>query len=208
MPNWVYTKVHFTGEEKEIERLKSFVKSDENDFDFDNIIPMPPELNLESGSSQGFAKECSFYRRVHGMKTTDNYENGPEWRKSKSFDEWADLGDQYLSNKEKYGHETWYDWCCDKWGTKWNSCDASWEGNDVYFNTAWNVCEPVFKRLAELFPKVDFEVEFADEDLGRNCGTISHENGEFIVNYIDTLEFACDVWGYDYEEIIAESEEG
>jgi len=206
MPNWVYNKVFFHGDESEIERLKSFVKSEESDFDFNNIIPMPQALNLTCGSDQVFSKKCAKARRETGATTTDEYENSQSWIKEKSFEEWADLGDKYYANKEKYGYETWYDWCCDKWGTKWNANDVMWSGDNLYFNTAWNTCEPVFEKLYELFPKIEFEVEFADEDIGSNCGTISFEDGEFFVNYINSIEFACDVWGYDYEEMMSEYE--
>ena len=44
MPNWTYNTVVFEGNEKQLETLKTMLKSDENDFDFNNIIPMPKNI--------------------------------------------------------------------------------------------------------------------------------------------------------------------
>ncbi len=43
MPNWTYNTVVFEGNEKQLKTLKTMLKSDENDFDFNNIIPMPKD---------------------------------------------------------------------------------------------------------------------------------------------------------------------
>ena len=44
MPNWTYNTVVFEGNEKQLETLKTMLKSNENDFDFNNIIPMPKNI--------------------------------------------------------------------------------------------------------------------------------------------------------------------
>jgi len=199
MPNWVYNKVHFYGEQKEIDKLKKFVKSKESVFDFNKIIPMPEELNLESGSHEDVAVDCALAKRL-GFTTSEKYEARP-WSQTKTFDEWAELGEKYLGNIEKYGHPTWYTWCCDKWGTKWNACDADWSENDVEFNTAWSAPTPIFEKLSQEFPKVYFNVSYADEDLGRNNGTISWDGDSFTDDELNDFDFACEVWGYDPEEM-------
>ena len=216
MPNWVLNKVHFIGNKKDIEKLKKLVVSDKCGFDFNRIIPMPEDLRLDHGSSDSISMAFAEVKRKHGK----NWKSSAEFRKliekyhetswlisAHTYDEWAEIGERYLTNKQKYGYTTWYDWCCDKWGTKWNACDEHWEGNDLQFSTAWSMPEPVFEKLAELFPGVTIEVSFADEDLGNNCGQALYnedEPGNNVVEYIDTLEFACDVWGYDAEEIRSE----
>ena len=44
MPNWTANNVLFVGKEKQLKTLKDMLKSDENDFDFNNIIPMPKNI--------------------------------------------------------------------------------------------------------------------------------------------------------------------
>ena len=44
MPNWTANNVLFVGKRKQLETLKDTLKSDENDFDFNNIIPMPKNI--------------------------------------------------------------------------------------------------------------------------------------------------------------------
>ena len=209
MPNWVFNKVYFYGEKERIEKLKKFVESEEMSFDFNKIVPMPEELNLISGSDEDVARSCALARR-RGQTTSAEYEKYGSWNLEvkKSFDEWADLGEKYLSNIEKYGASTWYDWHCTHWGTKWNASEPIWYGdNMVTFDTAWSAPEPIFQKLAELFPDIDIDVDFADEDLGNNCGQITCREGQYEVEYVNSFEFACDVWGYDPEEMKEEYEE-
>ena len=109
-----------------------------------------------------------------------------------------------LGNKERetYGSDNWYDWSIDNWGTKWNACYSDVSGNTLDFETAWSAPHPVIAKLAELFPDVRFVHEFADEDIGNNCGVFTYENGKLVdedYRYGD-IEFACELWGDDPED--------
>lgn len=82
-------------------------------------------------------------------------------------------------NKEKYGHESWYDWCVANWGTKWNSY-SNWslegvimeEGENGYnrledlgsigFQTAWDAPLPIVRKLVELTGE-SFRMTYYDE---------------------------------------------
>lgn len=205
MPNWVLNKVQFNGNEEDVKKLREFVKSEETVFDFDKIVPMPEELNITSGSEETIAIACAKARR-NGETTSSEFEKS--WAKGRTFDEWADLGEKYLSNLEKYGATTWYDWRWDNWGTKWNSSDAYWDSeNEVSFSTAWNAPEFIYRKLAELFPDIPFRVSFADEDLGSNCGLFDYDGRFFSVSFVDDYEFACEIWGIDPEDMIDEEPE-
>ena len=50
MPNWTYNEIRIKGDKNTIASIKEFVKSEESEFDFNKIIPMPDSLNIESGS--------------------------------------------------------------------------------------------------------------------------------------------------------------
>lgn len=54
----------------------------------------------------------------------------------------------------------------------------------IRFNTAWNMPKPIYLELANLFPHLSFEVYYADEDLGSNCGRVFLNAGKWIAAYI------------------------
>ena len=43
MPNWTENNVLFVGKKKQLKTLKTMLKSKDNDFDFNNIVPMPKD---------------------------------------------------------------------------------------------------------------------------------------------------------------------
>ena len=202
MPNWVVNKVTFDGKKKDIDALRKFVTTEENAFDFQKIYPMPESLNVTSGSDETFAIRCakSYMTGSHGP--TKEYVESTWQKERKTFKEWVDLGMVYIHNMEEYGAYDWYDWRWKHWGTKWNSSDATWCGdNMVEFDTAWSAPEEIYRRLGVLFPDVEINVDYADEDLGNNCGTIWVLGEDMSVEPVETFEFACEVHGYDPDEI-------
>lgn len=114
-----------------------------------------------------------------------------------------DLGNVYINNILQYGADSWYDWCCENWGTKWNATNTYIvDDTEIEFSTAWSCPVNIFKELSRQFSGVEIVVEFADEDIGSNCGKITFLNGE-IEEYIDMdgdTDFALEVLGYDKEE--------
>ena len=72
----------------------------------------------------------------------------------------------------------------------------------LYFQTAWSAPHPILERLTEMFPGVEMEHEWADEDIGQNCGRYSYRDGERIEEYFpesekEAIEFACRMWECD-----------
>jgi hypothetical protein len=202
MPNWVRTRLTFNGEQSRIDELKKFVTGEEESvgathtilFDFNKIIPMPEELNIESGSSGDWGMRYLLLNAKSSFLWTDDdrsfmermekqKEENPE-----SFNRDIELGKKYLNNISKYGHTTWYEWHCSNWGTKWNACEVEWtDDNQVEFETAWSFCFPIVEKLSQLFPDIAIEFSYADEDCGSNTGTGTIKNGEEIdCEYPDT----------------------
>lgn len=68
----------------------------------------------------------------------------------------------------------WYEWHCKYWGTKWNAYDGYVKIGKSYltvvFQTAWSMPRPIYEQLAKL--GYNFEVQYADEDYGSNCGRL------------------------------------
>lgn len=119
-------------------------------------------------------------------------------------------GNLGVRERELYGNNNWYDWSVANWGTKWNAygfdpnTDYSKE-KELKFLTAWSAPHPVIAKLSEMFPSVKLEHEWADEDIGMNCGRHVYYDGERIEEYypeseMDRLEFAASVLDIQLEE--------
>lgn len=54
-----------------------------------------------------------------------------------------------------------------------------YKATQVVFRTAWNTPRPVWATLAALLPQgLRIEVQYADEDLGSNCGSFTLVSGD------------------------------
>lgn len=66
-------------------------------------------------------------------------------------------------NLAKYGYKNWYDWCCDKWGTKWGDYDTDYMEHletpnlrAYRYTTAWSPMVEAIKVFAQKFPNLVF----------------------------------------------------
>lgn len=111
-------------------------------------------------------------------------------------------------NIKRYGERDWYDWSIENWGTKWNAGDTVVYSDVIEFQTAWSTPIPVFVELSKRLKNVEINVDYADEDIGSNCGSLLIINGNVHQFEPDNpREFACNMWGYDYAEYCKECEE-
>ena len=184
MPNHVKNRLEFKGSKVDIAKVFNLIKGekkedeDERLIDFNKIIPMPKELNIDSSSTGELAQALLF--NTGGSMFLGKQECirrfselSPE-RKQKEVE--AAL--RYQGNIDKYGHSTWYGWCPENWGTKWNAYGISKEsGSVILFNTAWNSVVKLIGVLASRFPSVEICYEWADEDIGYNVGMCRYKNG-------------------------------
>lgn len=129
--------------------------------------------------------------------------------KKLGIDDAFKLGATYVDNFKKYGSTTWYDWCCRNWGTKWNACDPYVEHKEkgkaiAEFDTAWSAPVPIMCIIAKKYPDVKITLNYADEDIGYNCGNMEFYQNEVITrefqSFDEAYKFACDIWGYEDEE--------
>lgn len=86
-----------------------------------------------------------------------------------------------------------YEWCVKHWGAKWNAYAIGFGYEEVYFCTAWATPLPIWAELSKRFPVFRLEVEYADEDCGRNCGRLTYMNGEQIAHE-DMSKSPCAEW--------------
>ncbi len=186
MPNHVTNVVTFHGDQERVyEALKRIQKDGEGigTIDFNKIIPMPESLEIEAGSRTDaglkayseFISECLLedrVRHVEDLCITEERERGYlENHGEINRDDFA-LGKTAYGNLQMYGAPTWYEWCIQNWGTKWNAYDSEFdaENNRLRFKTAWTAPHSIIRHLSEMFPDITFVHEWADEDIGNNYG--------------------------------------
>lgn len=119
-------------------------------------------------------------------------------------------GDLGPKERELYGDKNWYDWCRANWGTKWNAYgydkDFDYSQTDsLWFQTAWSAPHPILQKLTEMVPEIKFKHQWADEDIGYNCGQHRYFGGERTDEYypeseFDRIRFAAEVLEVDPQE--------
>lgn len=183
MPNNIQNKLQIIG--NRVHEVREFIKGDEDhpDIDFNQIIPMAEDLQLDKSSIGEMAQTILFGT------------GGDEWigieelqRRMRNYGkemriEAVDLALKYQRNLEKHGFSTWYDWAIENWGTKWNAYsqnDDRSSQNTIWFQTAWSMPENIIVALSKKYPKTKFKIEWASEDTGYNVGMKTFQNGEVI----------------------------
>lgn len=202
----------------------------DGELDFNKIVPRPESLNLTDGSitinaityaisqmSQDEQSDIDTMLKESGNRsirgfgdldwandTAKRYE--PNEAEAKlGIKTFADLGNAYLNNIKEHGHATWCGWSIDNWGTKWNSSEFQCDDSRMAFLTAWSTPDEIFIALSNLYPDEQFYVEYANEDIGNNCGWVCFENGLEVNCSIEGDDFACDVWNTHLDNSIDES---
>ena len=196
-------------------------------IDFNKIIQMPESLNIESGSrtttslellltvknpdtpNYGFTKinKETFKATVEQLQKTSwclKYQTALEPGVVEKLLEdgvTVELGEKALKNFLEYGCLDWYEWRNKNWGTKWGAYDFGEEHNNyIVFNTAWSCPLPVIDKLTQMYPDVKFEIRWADEDTGYNCGCLLCKNGQVLDDHSpeegtdEAVEFAANIW--------------
>ena len=178
-------------------------------------------------------KRCDFYgsyfrkvfdrnfNAVELQECANNFEENLKSGKRTAFEDidyeglgiktFEDLGNMYIYNIITYGYDTWYDWSCANWGTKWGAYSTFFDedNNVMEFDTAWACPHPILDQLAEMCYKygVSFAGKWADEDRGSNVGVFESDcDGDeywFSYEYVEN----CSNEAYDiYVELKGESE--
>ena len=231
MPNWVLTNATVTGSGPNLQKfLDRFREPDGSiDFKLDKVIPMPKDLNEDENTYAQtgaiyvwltehpgeippaglLAAKCgysSFDEICEGCKT--HFEGASKSTQQQMLKE----GRKGLDSCIKYGAFSWYDWCCNNWGTKWDVSDEAYiqeplnpdaEEDSVFlsFQTAWSFPGPIFAELSRLYPELKFSGEYADEDYGSNCAAFTVINGEVVYDDKEGDQaFAYNVWGEEPED--------
>ncbi|MFZ7109444.1 hypothetical protein ACLSZW_05915 [Avibacterium avium] len=155
MPNWCENKLEISvSNATQLADVKaklfSFDENNEQQLDFNLIVPMPEAMRIDSGAigycSQALLEtfphqlltlerleelipHCaeSQYERIKKLALSQMWTVGDfiQWLKQYPEEQPAchldlQLGQQYIDNMKRYGCTDWYHWACQYWGTKSN----------------------------------------------------------------------------------------
>lgn len=166
-------------------------------FDFNKLLPMPKELNMEAGSrtDRGLKLVREYHqalaeleRQKPGLPPAEYalslHRCEDEYREKRLADPatWA-LGEQAYSNVQRFGCPTWYEWCKRNWGAKWNAYGFPALGKDsdtMEFLTAWDSVPKIVTLLSRKYPEQTITYRWADEDISYNVGEMTLKGGEVI----------------------------
>jgi len=184
--------VEIKGNANEVEELLSFVETEDSDFDFNIIVPIPDNVENTQRGSRSFASEAvSIYLRTQIISNhlkwmmekdevaIENLEQAiKKWESEKKID--IELGYRIIENRAKYNNcGDCYEWCIEYWGTKSVAWDIHINNNSIYFDTAWTPCTPVIQKLAELYPGLEIEHSYFEPGVAL-AGVDTYKNGELI----------------------------
>ena len=209
MPNHVNNAFTVEGKAKDVDKfIKLATQNGESEFKFQNLYPMPDELNITSGSSTDQA--IAYYKTINegDTESIDSYLDMKWMREYFPKDHdlsirrsivlgyfLADLNDKALAegkqaiiNKQKYGHKDWRSWSNKHWGTKWDCYEVvdvsrveTKDGSvEAYWNfdTAWDIPRGFVRFLTNTFPKLTFSIEGLCESGWKE--TLTLRNGKLI----------------------------
>lgn len=181
MPNYVRNIVRVSDNFENIDKQT-------NSLDFEKIAPIPKELE-NTASPAIIVEETQLNLKEH------NKHSRPITK---------EMSAEYIKN---FGYNNWYDWNCANWGTKWNRQSVDTSSGYWEFDTAWSTPLQLVSILSQKYPSEIFTVEYADEDIGSNCGKYQIQNGILLYKEQEDNDFAARIWGYDsYEDMQKEND--
>ena len=191
MPNWVITQIYITGPEDKIKEFEDKVirlGEEEEVFSFNRINKRPEELDNT---------QCP---PPKPKKIKVKTQTGEELE----IEEIADCNnatpEMCKDLESRFGHNNWYDWNNWNWGTKWDCSESIYSQEDkiLEFQTAWACPQEILLKMTEMFPDLQFNGSYADEDFGSNAGYIT--NGvpyAFSASSEEACETAATLWGHE-----------
>lgn len=166
-------------------------------FDFNKLLPMPKELDMEAGTrtDRGLKLVREYHHALTDLEQQKPLLTPKEYaaklrlckgmyRKKRMADPetWA-LGEKAYNNVQRFGSPTWYEWCNQNWGSKWNAYQPRplrEDDHTMIFYTAWSSVPKIISLLSRRYPEQAIAYRWADEDIGHNVGEFTLKDGEVI----------------------------
>lgn len=213
MPNYVTNLIYVKGDRLQLQEMMEQIKNDEygiGSIDFQQIIPRPESLDIEASNiTEAGMKKYDEFVKLYAEKPDKNLmraaQNIPEEKEREFLHQHPEISEKMWANGriawnnvQLYGCPTWYEWDVAYWGTKWNAhcCIDEYDKRSANecvfgFQTAWSAPHPVIEKLASTHPTLRFVHQWADEDIGSNCGTHYYSHGKLADEYYPTNDADC-----------------
>ena len=200
MLNLVLNRVNISG--NGLEKVKEFFRSENGELEFslNRIVPEPREL-VENPLANFFSFRDPNDMNEYGYMELDSINEQLPKEERLTVSEAKAMYQEYT---EKYGTASWYNWRCKNWGCKWDVRDCTIEETVHYmaidFQTPWASPREALLKLSKMFPQTSIIVEYADEDLGYNCGEYELLGGAEASFQEWDHDTAREFWNWDDEE--------
>ena len=83
-----------------------------------------------------------------------------------------------VKEEEKYGNNTWYNWCLNNWGTKWD-VDSKLIADSVrkliyVFDSAWSPPVEWLQKVTAAYPRLYFKLKYSEPGDGYKGQATAH----------------------------------
>ena len=229
MPNHITNQITFGSDSASLAAFQKMLRDMRMEgqplgsIDFNKLLPMPKELNMESGTQterglelvQGYHDMLYKLERQKVLMSPESHAEQLRqyeglYRKKRMADPetWA-LGEQAYRNLQRFGSPTWYEWCNQNWGTKWNAYDCRQlreDSDTMVFFTAWSSVPKIVELLSKEYPEQTITYRWADEDIGHNVGESTLKGGKVVGSNIpadgsrEAYEMAAEIMEVDLSD--------
>jgi hypothetical protein len=152
MPNWCENNVYVTGDPEDVAAFRVFVETEESPFDFEKILPTPPEVaNVAHMGDSTYVYERDAPGRPGGLPEVP--------------------AEEVQRLIQAHGYADGWHWRVANWGTKWDldpedvameeTTSSLWYG----FMTAWSPPAGIYAALRRRFPLLSISWRYDEPGL-------------------------------------------
>lgn len=150
MPNHTQQRMIVTGDPDAVHEAMEYIKgapgTDNELIDLERIVPLPLPIQ----------KTCELVT----LEILCIERTAEEWTEFK-----RQIAAAHAECFAATGFPSWYEWCTEHWGTKWNvySIRKGATPNELFFQSAWDPIVPAAIALSDRFPLINIYLEYVDE---------------------------------------------
>ena len=176
--NSVKNIIKLIGTPKSIKKAMGELIIEDDRFVFESFSPLPDELQ-GTDPIQKIIPDKDYEEVLTSFKLKMD---------SGDLEDWESVPVSHSIHKKlilKYGYDNWYDWSMNHWGTKFGPYNTELISDcEFSFYTTNATPHSAMIKMSNKYPKIEFNVRYADEDIGFNVGEYTLLNGETIATEI------------------------